>query len=231
METKNENGLIGVGLIAALALLAALWLADAKKTDALDNLKAKLIAAGVISPEQTDDRLSFLWTLGLANKNEILEIGPMADPRYDKSRFASTGGWKPAQGGAMDHYSRHEFIELTDAQQKLVEKMAKNIYRPCCDNPTHFPDCNHGMAMLGLLELMASEGASEEKIYRAALEANSEWFPDAYRNIAKYFAAKGLTLAEVGAKEILSAKYSSASGYQNVLLALAYPESGSGVAC
>jgi len=187
-----------------------------KKTDVvsaeLNGLKTKLVAAGVIDKKRSENRLNLLWAFGLANKNEILEKGPMANLRYDTGRFASTGGWIPAQGGAMDHYSRYEFIKLTDTQQKLVEKLAKNIYRPCCDNPAYFPDCNHGMAMLGLLELMASEGASEKEMYLAALKANAEWFPDAYHNIAKYLAAKGLTPDQAGPKEILSAKYSSGNG-------------------
>ena len=48
------------------------------------------------------------------------------------------------------------------------ERAAPFVYRPCCDNATHFPDCNHGMAMLGLLELMAAQGASEEEMFAAA---------------------------------------------------------------
>ena len=40
---------------------------------------------------------------------------------------------------------------------KIVEEIAGNIYRPCCGNSTAFPDCNHGMAMLGLIELMVSQ--------------------------------------------------------------------------
>ena len=58
----------------------------------------------------------------------------------------------------MNHYSMHRFIVLTPEQQALVEKVSKGIYRPCCGNSVYFPDCNHGMAMLGLLELMASQG-------------------------------------------------------------------------
>lgn len=141
----------------------------------------------------------------------------MADPRYgDPSRFASTGGWTIAKGNAMDHYSAHPFITLTDAQQQMVERVSKNIYRPCCDNATYFPDCNHGMAMLGLLELLASQGASEEEMYKTALIMNSYWFPDQYATIARYLGSKGLTLAKVDPKEILGNGYSSASGFRNI---------------
>ncbi|OGI82304.1 hypothetical protein A3I95_02815 [Candidatus Nomurabacteria bacterium RIFCSPLOWO2_02_FULL_44_12] len=132
-----------------------------------------------ITPENSDMALHMLWAFGLANKNEILEKGPMMDPKYgDAGRFASTGGYTLGKGGAMEHYSMHSFVELTAAEQKLVEKTAKNIFRPCCKNSAYFPDCNHGMAMLGLLELMASQGASEKEMYKAALEANALWFPE-----------------------------------------------------
>jgi hypothetical protein len=48
-----------------------------------------------------------------------------------------------------------DLIPLTAEQQALVEEVAAEIYRPCCNNSTLFPDCNHGMAMLGFLELLA----------------------------------------------------------------------------
>lgn len=44
-----------------------------------------------------------------------------------------------------------------------VEEVAAAVYRPCCNNHTPFPGCNHGMAMLGLLELMAPQRASADE--------------------------------------------------------------------
>jgi hypothetical protein len=177
----------------------------------------------VITRRNSGFLLNLLWALGLANKNEILEKGPMADPRYGGAgNFASTGGWTLAQGEAMDHYSSHNFIVLTKEQQNLVERVSKNIYRPCCDNSTYFPDCNHGMAMLGLLELMASQGINEEKMYEIALIVNSYWFPDTYETIAKF---------NVSPKEALGFSYSSASGYQRILTQIAPPETRSGGGC
>ena len=161
--------------------------------------------------------LNMLWAFGLGNKNEILEKGSMMDTKYGGAdRFASTGGWTLAKGSAMAHYSTHSFVTLSAEQQAMVERVAKSIYRPCCDNPTYFPDCNHGMAMLGALELMASQGVSEAEMYRAALILNSYWFPDTYLTIAEYFKGKGILWSTVDAKEVLGATYSSASGYQNI---------------
>jgi hypothetical protein len=122
--------------------------------------------------------LNMLWAFGLANKNPILENGPMMDPSYGGAgNFASTGGWTLAKGDTMSHYSMHTLVTLSPAQQALVEKVAKNVYRPCCRNSTYFPDCNHGMAMLGLLELLAGEGATEEEMYKTAQDVNALWFP------------------------------------------------------
>ncbi|MBI2003720.1 MAG: hypothetical protein HYS78_01960 [Parcubacteria group bacterium] len=148
-----------------------------KLLDGSDNGKLKITA------ENSGLILNLLWALGLANKNEILEKGPMADQRYGGAgNFASTGGWSLAKGEAMEHYSIHEFFKLTTEQQKLVEEVSKNIYRPCCNNPAYFPDCNHGMAMLGLLELMASQEFSESQMYETAETVNSFWFPKSYNN-------------------------------------------------
>lgn len=172
-----------------------------------------------ISRENSGVILNLLWGLGLANQSSILESGPMVSPQYggDASRFASTGGWTLARGNAMAHYSAHNFLNLTRDQQALVEKVSKGIYRPCCNNSTYFPDCNHGMAILGLLELMAAQGATEDEMYRAALAVNSYWFPDTYLTIAKYFDSRGVAWANIDPKLVLGADYSSASGYQDVL--------------
>lgn len=128
--------------------------------------------------------LNTLWAFGLANKNRILTEGPMTDPQYggDPSRFASTGGWTAAVGDVMDHYGHHSLVVLTADEQVLVEKVAKDIYRPCCSNSAYFPDCNHGMAMLGLLELLASDGASETQMRSAAAGVNAYWFPELNAN-------------------------------------------------
>lgn len=173
----------------------------------------------VMTPENSRFLLNLLWAFGLANKNEILENGPMQNPRYggNAGRFASTGGWTLARGDAMEHYSTHHFVTLTEAQQALVERVSKNIYRPCCGNSTYFPDCNHGMAMLGLLELMASQDIPEEKMYEIALQVNAYWFPDTYLTIAEYFKNRGVDWRQINPKEILGSVYSSAQGYQQIL--------------
>ena len=193
-----------------------------------------------ITPENSGFVLNLLWALGLGNKNEILENGPMSDKKYGGAgNFASTGGWTLADGGparngagAMNHYSKHRFIVLTPEQQALVEKVSKGIYRPCCGNSVYFPDCNHGMAMLGLLELMASQGVSEEEMYKAALAVNSYWFPETYLVIAKYLKSQGKDWSKTNPKEILGYNYSSGPGYQKLLEKIKNPEiKGGGGGC
>lgn len=188
-----------------------------------------------ITSENSGYILNLFWALGLANKNEILEKGEMMDPAYGGAgRFASTGGWTIAKGGAMEHYSKHLFFNLTPEQQALVDKVSRGIYRPCCGNSTHFPDCNHGMAMLGLLELMASQGASEQDMWDTALVVNSYWFPDNYLTIATYMKSKGIDWKKVNPQEILSAEYSSSRGFANIASQVTQPNSkntgGSGCA-
>ncbi|MBI5798735.1 MAG: hypothetical protein HZB10_02285, partial [Candidatus Yonathbacteria bacterium] len=180
-------------------------------------LEANMNGRIVVTKENAGLVLNLLWALGLGNKNTILEKGQMSDPRYGGAGgFASTGGWTLATGDAMDHYSAHSFITLTPAQQASVERISANIYRPCCDNPAIFPDCNHGMAMLGLLELLASQGATEDQMYTAALQMNRFWFTAQYQMIDQYLASKGRVLSEVSSKEILGKEYSSASGFARV---------------
>lgn len=187
----------------------------------------------VITRNNANVMLNLLWALGLANKNEILEKGPMVDKKYggNAGNFASTGGWTLATGDSMNHYSHHSMISLTPEQQLLVETVSKNIYRPCCGNSVYFPDCNHGMAMLGLLELMASQNVSEADMYKAALAVNSYWFPDTYLNIAQYLKTKKIDWNRVSPKEILGANFSSASGYQQILNQIQPTTNGKGSSC
>lgn len=186
-----------------------------------------------ITAENSGAILNLLWALGLGNKNVILDKGEMNDPKYGGAdKFASTGGWSLSAGQIMDHYSKHSFVQLTADQQDLVDRVSKNIYRPCCGNPTHFPDCNHGMAMLGLLELMASQGVSEDDMYKYALAVNSYWFPDNYLTMAAYFEKQGIGWDQVNPRTALGAQYSSMQGYQQMLRQSALqPPSGNKGGC
>lgn len=187
-----------------------------------------------ITNENSGYILNLLWAFGLANKNEILEKGEMVDTRYGGAdKFASTGGWTIAKGSVMDHYSKHAMVTLTPEQQALVDKVSRGIFRPCCGNSAHFPDCNHGMAMLGLLELMASQGVSEQDMWSAALAVNSYWFPDTYLTIATYMKDKGVDWKNVNPEEILGATYSSSQGYANISSQVIKPEQqqGGGSGC
>ena len=182
-----------------------------------------------ITKENSGYILNLFWALGLANKNTILETGEMMNPAYGGAgNFASTGGWTLAKGNPMDHYSSHKFFDLTPEQQALVDKISQGIYRPCCGNSTHFPDCNHGMAMLGLLELMASQGVSEQDMWKTALAVNSYWFPDTYLTIATYMKGKGIDWKDVNPQEMLGADYSSAQGYKNISSQVVLPKQQQG---
>lgn len=171
----------------------------------------------IITSENAGYLLNLFWALGLSNNNPILRSGNMTNPAYGGAdQFASTGGWTLSFGNPMDHYSRHAFIELTSKEEELVEKISKNIFRPCCNNSTYFPDCNHGMAMLGFLELVVSKGISEEEIYKSALTLNSFWFPNNYLTIAQFLKESGQDWKTISPKEILGQNFSSASGYARI---------------
>ncbi len=187
--------------------------------EAEEKMLATLVANGSIDPSKLSQvtELNLLWAYGLANKNQVLESGPIMDPRYGgPTNMASVGGWTVTTGSVMDHYNKHTLATLTSDQQALVEKIAKGIYRPCCNNSTHFPDCNHGMAMLGLLEYLASQGATEDQMWNAAITANMSWFPDQYQTIAQYLKIKGIDAKSVTPQMLLGAEYSSGSGFAKI---------------
>lgn len=162
--------------------------------------------------------LNFFWALGLTNKNSLLDAGPMveySDGNIEK--FASTGGWTLATRPITELYSSTPIVQLTGPQQARLEEVARNVYRPCCNNHTAFPDCNHGMAMLGLLELMAAQDATEDQMFEAAKYANAFWFPQQSLEIALVFQhVKGQNFAQADSREFVGAGVASAAGYQAV---------------
>ena len=158
--------------------------------------------------------VNLLWPLGLANYMEANKQSPVnGESLYN---FASTGGWtlgKEENGGA--YFNKFKIVKLTPEQEALVLKVAQNTYRPCCDNPTFFQDCNHGSAMLGLLELGASQGLTEDELYHEALAFNSFWFSDNYVSTAIYFkAVENTEWKDVDPKVVMSKDFSSYSGWQ-----------------
>lgn len=163
--------------------------------------------------------INLFWPLGIANKSLTLKDSDAGKPE-NVNDLASTGGWNlgiKENGG--EYYNKFEIIKLTDEQDKLVKKVAQTIYRPCCDNSTAFPDCNHGAALLAVLQLGAAQGLSEEELYQEALKFNIFWFPDQYLKMAlkfKYY--DKMEWSKLDPKMLLSEKYSSSSGFsQNIM--------------
>jgi len=188
---------------------------SAQEMDVLTRGSPEQIA---ITRENAHFLLNYFWALGLTNKNAVLNEGPIHQASGGQiDQFASTGGWTIGTKPVRELFSSVEIIRLTAEQQARVEDVAKAVYRPCCDNPTHFPDCNHGMAMLGLLELMASQAASTEEMFLAAKYANAFWFPQQTLEQVIFFkTVQKVDYAEVGAKQIVGTEYSSGSGFKQV---------------
>ncbi|MEW6035168.1 MAG: rhodanese-like domain-containing protein [Candidatus Micrarchaeota archaeon] len=159
--------------------------------------------------------LNVFWAFGLANRNPVLGgvSGKIGDASVNN--MASTAGWPLGEKRGRELYNGADLLVLDARQQEFVESVANSTYRPCCNNPTSFPDCNHGMAALGLLEWMAYQNASEDEMYDALLTANSYWFPQSYIETAAYLGYQNVSWESVGARELLSANYSSYTGYQN----------------
>jgi hypothetical protein len=187
-------------------------LTEAQKAILRDPVDASI----VIDQESAYFLLNFFWAFGLTNQNPILTDGPMMRNGADQvGRFASTGGWTIGTKSPTELYASSTLVSLTPEQQARLEQVAQNVYRPCCNNPTHFPDCNHGMAMLGVLELLASKDASEEAMFEAAKYLNAFWFPQQTYELATFMKMdQGMDFVDVNAQEAVSGKYFSGSGFK-----------------
>lgn len=172
----------------------------------------------VVTKENAGVILNLLWPLGIANKTNVLSQGPMGTQyKNEVGNFASTGGWTlgKKEGGKL--FNKYAIIFLSLEQEALVTEISQNIYRPCCGNSTFFPDCNHGAAMLGFIELAAAQGVAKEEIYKKALILNSFWFPQTYVELAIYFKElKNTSWNNVDPKLVLGEAYSSGQGYLTI---------------
>lgn len=170
----------------------------------------------LLTKENANYYVNLLWPIGLSNYMSSNKESPVNGKSL--FNFASTGGWnlgKEENGGA--YFNKFKIVELTPEQESLVTKIAQNTYRPCCNNSTFFQDCNHGSALLGLLQLGAAQGLSEDELYREALAFNSFWFPQNYIYNALYFkVVKNTDWENVDPKMVMGKDFSSASGSGNI---------------
>ena len=217
-------GDLGPRLLAAGAIDYDLFLRlYEQKGQPLTDAQQELLMAGsrdavVFTRQNADFLLNFFWAVGLVSQNPLLLDGPMMQYGAGEiGRFASTGGWTIGTKDPVELYASERLIDLTAEQQARLEKVASQVYRPCCNNPTHFPDCNHGMAMLGLLTLLASQDASEAEMFAAAKYANAFWFPQQTLELAMFFqAAQNQEFAAVDAALVVGQNFSSGQGFRNV---------------
>ena len=177
--------------------------------------------------------LNALWAVGLATDSAVLTDGPLTRSQGGSANLASTGGWTLGKQAGSTYIGKLKLIPLTDEQQQVVNDVASGVYRPCCDNPTSFPDCNHGMAALGLAEIMASQGASADEIFRSLKAFNAYWFPNQYLTLAVYYKQRGTAWEKVSPRELLDSQHSSGSGWKQIDAAVKdesplLPKSGGG---
>jgi hypothetical protein len=182
--------------------------------------------------------VNLLWPVGLATHMRGNADSPInGDSLYG---FASTGGWtlgREENGGA--YFDKFPILDLTDEQAARVVAIAEATYRPCCNNSTFYQDCNHGSALLGLLQLGAAQGLGDDELYREGLAFNSFWFPDYYVRTALFFkVVEGKEWPDVDPRVVLGFDYSAGGPWQENVAArleaypdLIPPEPGGGAGC
>ncbi len=147
--------------------------------------------------------LYVFWALGLANNNTILD-----EHAHMFQNYTSPVG--------QAKYGSVNILRFTPEQQALVEDVAFNSYRPCCNAPTAVTDCSHGFAALGLVEFLAFSGMTREDIFRNLLLFNSYWFTDQYVDIALFIEEQGQGWKQVNSTQIMGYSYSSLEAYQTI---------------
>jgi hypothetical protein len=172
-----------------------------------------------LTRENASYYVNLLWPVGLSNRMEANKESPVAGP--DLPRFASTAGWtlgKEPEGSV--YFNKYPIVELKPEEEALAVRVAKSTFRPCCNNSTFFQDCNHGSALLGVLQLGASQGLREEELYQEALAYNSFWFPNYYVQTALYFKVVRKTdWRDVDPRMVMGSDFSAGGPWQQNVLA------------
>lgn len=163
----------------------------------------------LLTPANANSYVNLLWPVGLANYMSSNDTSPIKGNSL--LTFASTSGWTLGQesnGGV--YFNKVRVVDLTPDQEALAAEIAQKTFRPCCNNSTFFQDCNHGSALLGVLELGASQGLTKEALYHEALAFNSFWFPSNYIQTALYFkAVRNIDWERVDPMQIMGFEYSA----------------------
>lgn len=184
----------------------------------LEILQGDTLEQITLTPANIQFWTNVLWSLGLTQESKVLTEGPMKqrEAEIPLGNYASTGGWILGSKPAIELYNSTRLIALTPEQDAMIYRVAEHLYRPCCGNSTAYPDCNHGMAVLGLLALMAAQGATEAELYKAALTFNSYAFVGTYVTMAAYFDQSGVYWSEVDPVVVLGFDYSSAQAAHQI---------------
>lgn len=208
-RTLVESGALNVSSLSAILGQAGQQLTP----DELNILNGTSTENITINSTNARFVLYLLWAIGINNNDTIINKGPLMHFGGDPNQLASTGGYAPLGKLSLGQLS---LVSLTPAQQSISDYVASNTYRPCCNNPTMFPDCNHGAAALGLIELMASQGSNQSAIFKSVEDFNVMEFPGQYITIAKYLKMKGSSWNATPASTVLSSNFSSALGFSQV---------------
>ncbi len=153
-----------------------------------------------------------LWSLGVNNNNSIIDKGPLMQ-LGDPDNYASTGGYLPLGELRLGALS---IINLTPLQESEAINISEATFRPCCNNPAAFPDCNHGAAELALIEMMTSQGYNQSTTFKVLRNFLSEYYPQNMFDEAVVFASQGVNFSSVSANTTVSYSLFSATGAQNV---------------
>ncbi len=167
----------------------------------------------LISEATAPYQLNLLWHLGLATKTRFNADSLLNGKRL--TTLASTAGWRlgRARTGAV-YFNKVTTLELSAEQDARVLAVARKTFRPCCNNTAFFQDCNHGSAMLGLLELGAAQGLSERELYSLAKTANGYWYPAQYVEMALLFGTvEDTPWKDVDPATAVGARFASARGW------------------
>lgn len=157
---------------------------------------------------------SFRPTAGAPNNDVITAFlpgdGDIVRPYQWDGKDVRMDEYAPTNGEYLVEMEKEiDLNDLSSSQRSTFDRIAGNVYHPCCDTTIDSCGCLHAVAGRGLAKKLLLEGWSEDQIYDELLLWQKLWWPKHYAGVATYLNQQGQSPFDFDSKTLLGMEFST----------------------
>lgn len=127
-----------------------------------------------------------------------------------KDQEVTLKGYAQTNGRQFTEMNKEITLDsLSPELKSRYQKLAGNIYHPCCDAPISQCGCIHALAGMGIVKFLLQEGWEDQKIQEEVFLWSRYWFPKHYVAATIYLRKQGTDPFKLKSAEWLSASLST----------------------